>query len=440
MASSAWRAWPFAAGVLARAGVVGVLGWGAAELVVRLHYYATAMLVLGLAALVSADLARRALAADRMLKIFADGLAAGTVERPARPVAAFGELGAAIDRAADSLDAERSERQRRIDTLEAMLDTVGVALFVLAPDGAIELSNRAARNLAREPATRFASLRAIGPEVAARLMALGPGARELLRLPDGRRMLAGAAAFSLPGGERRRLISLQGVSGELDPVEFKAWQDLVRILAHEMMNSLTPIVSLAESLEGLLHEQGEAAAAVQVIARRSQGLMSFVDRYRRVAELPSPERTTISLAELAAGLDRLMEPMLSERGIAYVSQVDPPDLVLFADPELLEQAMLNLLKNAVEAVEGSAAPAIQLSCRAIGDGLVAISVCDNGRGLPEDPEGLFVPFFTTKAGGSGIGLSIARQVALAHQGQALAERREPRGATFSLVFPPSAPG
>ncbi len=130
--------------------------------------------------------------------------------------------------------------------------------------------------------------------------------------------------------------------------------------------------------------------------------------------------------------------MLGARGVDYASEVDPLDLTLGADPELLEQAVLNLLKNAIEAVGEAERPMVRLSCRALAEGVVEIAVADNGRGLPDDWEGLFTPFFTTKAGGSGIGLSIARQVALAHQGQALARRREPEGAVFSLVFPPAA--
>ncbi len=431
----AWRAGPFALGVAARAVIMAGLAFGAVELAVRAHYYATALIMVGVAGVVAADLARAAGAADRILKGFVDGLTAGSVERPARPPRAFGSLSSAISRAADALETERRESHRRIDALEALLDTVSAALFVLKPDGSIVQSNRAARGLAGEAADRLASIPCVGPDTAARMMALGPGGREILRLADGRRMLAAAAAFSLPDGERRVLISLQSLAGELDLVELKAWQDLVRILAHEMMNSLTPIVSLAESLEGLLADHGEAASAVQVIARRSVGLMSFVDRYRRVAELPQPELAPVALAELAASLGRLIAPMLAGRGIAYRSEVDPPGLTHMADAELLEQAVLNLLKNAVDAVQDAPEPAIQLICRARPDGFVMISVADNGRGLPEDPEGLFVPFFTTKPGGSGIGLSIARQVALAHQGRVLAERQDNGGAVVSLVFP-----
>ncbi len=434
-----WGPSNFAFGVAIRAVTIAALVWGAGDVAIRFHYYATALVLLAFAGLATANLASHARTADRILATFADGLAGGAIERPARMPAAFSDLGAAIDRAADRLDADRTDRQRRNDLLESMLDTVGAALFVIRPDGAIEQSNHAARLLAREAAARFTDIRVLGPDAVARVMALAPGGREILRLADGRRVLASVAGFALPGGQTRRLVSLQSVSGELAAVEVGAWQDLVRILAHEMMNSLTPIVSLAESLEDLLNDHpgasNETAAAVQVIARRSQGLMSFVDRYRKVAELPAPRRVAIHLSDLMAGLDQLFEPMLRARGVAYASEVRPQDLVLCADPEMLEQALVNLVKNAAEAVEGIAEPSVTIVFRHAEEGLVELMVSDNGRGLPDDLDRLFVPFFSTKTGGSGIGLNIARQVAIAHHGRALARRGAPRGAVFSLILP-----
>ena len=260
-----------------------------------------------------------------------------------------------------------------------------------------------------------------------------------MRLADERRMLASAAGFRAPDGGQRRLISLQSLSSELSAVELKAWQDLVRVLAHEMMNSLTPIVSLAESLQTLVEPTSGAdaqiAAAIEIIARRSSGLMGFVGRYRSLAELPEPVPEVLAAADLLAGLERLMRGVLDEKAITFQRRVEPDDLELRADPELLEQALINLLKNAIEAVAGRGEPRIELSCHAE-DGRVVLQVSDNGRGLPEtDPEQVFTPFFTTKAGGSGVGLSLARQIAQAHGGALTARRNTPAGATFTLSLP-----
>jgi two-component system nitrogen regulation sensor histidine kinase NtrY len=447
MASNNWGASQFALGLAVRAAVIGLLAVAVFELVFQWRLYATALVVAGVAAVVGVDLARRVGAADRMLEVFLGGIAAGAAERPAATVAGFPALSEAMRRAADSINADRLAQQRRIDALEALLDTVTAALIVVSPRGTIALANRAARAFAGEAVDRLEDMAVLGPEAAAQMAGLEPGGRAIVRLADGRRMLAFASQFFALGGERRRLISLQSLSGELDVVEQQAWRDLVRILAHEMMNSLTPISSLAESLSGLLRPGAakgaadaqvrarEAAEAVEVIARRSTGLMSFVERYRRMADLPTPQPTPIALAAFISDIDRLMAPTLKERGVAYASRVEPPGLTVTADADLLEQALINLIKNAADAVEGLSEPRVTLTCGRQEDQVV-IRVADQGRGLPEeDPERVFVPFFTTKPTGSGIGLSLARQIALAHQGRLTVERNHPRGAVFAFSLP-----
>src|ERR1019366_3388867 len=342
---------------------------------------------------------------------------------------------ASIDQAAVGLQADRAARQGRIDYLQTLADSVSAALLVVERDGAIVLANRAARKLAGEEGPRLADIAAIGPAAADRILALAPGGREVVRLEDGRPMLASAVLFRAPGGAAQRLISLQDIAVELDAVELKAWQDLVRVLAHEMMNSLTPISSLAESLQHRLDQPAEVAAAVEGIVRRSLGLMTFVDRYRKVAEIPDPVLVPVALGPFAAALDRLMRPTIEAANAAYNSQVEPEDLNVAADPDLLEQAIINLLKNAIDAVAGTAAPSLSISYRLRGD-QVEIAVADNGPGLTREVrEKLFVPFFTTKADGSGIGLSVARQIALAHHGQLEARPNPGAGTAFVLVLP-----
>ena len=416
MDSRAWGASAFAVGLSVRAVVIGLLAAGVAELLIHTHLYATAVVVAGVAAVVGVSLARSVGAADRMLETFLGGVTADVAERPAGAAVGFPALSLAMRRATDSLDQARLVRQRRIDALEALLDTVTAVLIVERADGSILLANRAARVFAGEPVNRMAELKPLGAAGVARLAGLSPGGREIIRLADGQRMLAFAAQFSAPGEDRRRLISLQRLSGELDVVEQQAWRDLVRILAHEMMNSLTPISSLAESLGGLLSpldgevapttHRRELAEAVEVIARRSTGLMNFVDRYRRMAELPTPDLRPTALTSFVAGIGRLMAPSMVDKGIAFVSRVEPSDLTVLADPELMEQALINLIKNAADAVVGLDRPAIEVTCER-GEDEVLIRVADNGVGPPaDDPDQMFVPFFTTKTSGSGIGLSL----------------------------------
>jgi len=426
----------FALGASLRAAAMGLLAF-AAFLAAGRQLWATMVVLLAALIVVGLDLARSTAAADRVLARFIEGLTAEGYERPA-PQPGLRETAGAIERTLDRLAASRAERQRRIDHLEALLDNVTAALLVVDETGQVVSANRASRqNLGATPGA-IGAIAALPPATAVRLRTLPPGAREIVRLADGRAMLAQCASFTTEG-RALTLISLQSLSGELDAVELKAWQDLVRVLSHEMMNSLTPILSLSESLAGRLRAPGGDAAAVaddlEVIARRSAGLMHFVERYRRLTDLPAPERSKIRAADLTASLDRLMGPGMTEAGVDYSSSVSPKTLALEADPELLEQALINLMKNAVEAVRGRKGAAVRLAMR-LEESQVALIVEDNGPGIPaEDPEAVFVPFFTTKSGGSGVGLTLARQIALAHGGRLEHSPRRGGGAVFRLVLP-----
>jgi two-component system nitrogen regulation sensor histidine kinase NtrY len=346
---------------------------------------------------------------------------------------------AADNIAANHAIARLQESQRKSmqtqDHLQALLDTVSAALLVLEEDGRIDSANRAARLLVRSDGPRLSDVAGVGAAAAGEIAALTPGTRAVVRLANGQQMLASAGHFS-GAGKPRRLVSLQAVVGDLDAVQLKAWEDMSRVLAHEIMNSLTPIASLSESLSAMIRSEGasrEAVEAVDTIARRSQGLVAFVGRYRQMAELPQPVLQTIALKDFVSEIDTLMRARLD--GLGYVSRVEPNDLSLTADPGQLSQAVINLLHNAADAVSEIANPAITLACARENDRIV-ISVCDNGKGVPAQfAEDIFVPFFTTKSQGSGVGLSIVRQIALKHGGQVSVSQNGAGGATFTLTLP-----
>lgn len=348
-----------------------------------------------------------------------------------------------LQSAAPSFAAPESAVQRgraqQHDRAMALLDAVTVALIALTPEGGVSFVNRAARRLIGRDVGRLADIEALGPAAVAQILALPVGARHILTLADGHPMLVWMAGFSIPGQPAQKLVSLQAVTGELDAVQVRAWQDMSRVLSHEIINSLTPIASLSESAANLLQGDGEADAevlgAVQAIARRSSHLIDFVERYRRVAELPAPRLRSIRAGDLVATIEQLMQAEFSFRGIAYRSEILPSDLKLEADLELLSQAILNLLKNAAEAVAGIESAAISLSCEDVGCDFIC-TVADNGPGVSADlAQEIFLPFFTTKPGGSGIGLSLARQVALAHGGRLEAKENPRGGALFRMIIP-----
>jgi nitrogen fixation/metabolism regulation signal transduction histidine kinase len=436
----------FSLGIGIRASLVGVIAFAVLELLATQRFYATALVLSAVGALIVADLARHVSKGDRMLERFVEGLAAGELEQPSTRSAAwsgFNRLRGAIERAVATLNAARIRPQQQIDHLQTLIDTAPVAMVTVDDNGNVTLSNHAAHRLAGRAVNKLEHLATLGEPAATRLSQLTPGHRCVLRLGGGQRVLASVAHFSA-AGHRHRVFSLQNIESELDAAELQAWQDLLRVLAHEMMNSLTPIASLAESVRPLLDAAlrtqangnlGDVADAIDVIARRSAGLLSFVDRYRSMAELPPPHPTHLLAAELIHRIEQLMSTTLASRNITYSSRIEPASLMLRADGELLEQALINLIHNAIDAVAGTEHPRIEVRCQQR-DGECAISVCDNGKGLDGvSLERIFVPFFTTKPGGSGIGLSLARQIAHAHHGQLEAAANEPRGAMFTMSLP-----
>ena len=422
----------FAFGVSVRALFLGALAYGLVEML-TVHRYASVFVLAGLTCVIVFDLARHADKADRILSRFVGALAAGEIELPASPLGGLSGL-ARLNQAMRGFHLNmaqvRLRQQAEADYLRTLMDTVSAAL-VVSENGGITRLNRAAHKLSDQ--------KALSPEVVGRLTELSPGERDVIRLGNGQRVLASAAQF-FTADRATILLSLQNIESELDAAEIKAWQDLARILAHEMMNSLTPIASLAQSLRPLLAEDAPNARpdildAVNVIHQRSVGLMGFVERYRAVAELPRPMLREVRLGEIFNTMERLLAPTLNSHNIAYSLTVAPEDLTVMADSQLLEQALINILRNAIEAVATSPYPRIDVACRPDHDH-VAIIIEDNGQGIGNDKiEHIFVPFYTAKPGGSGIGLSLARQILTAHGGQIEARQNTTAGMTFRLTLP-----
>jgi two-component system nitrogen regulation sensor histidine kinase NtrY len=329
---------------------------------------------------------------------------------------------------------EERARAQQLDRALALLDGVTVALFALGPDGRIRFANRAARDLAGEAARLEDGL---GEPAAAEILALPVGGRRIVALSDGRSMLVWVGAVATPDGGPQRLVSMQAVVGELDAVQVGAWHAMTRVLAHEMMNALTPVASLAESLARMARGDRRPAvsAAADTIARQSRHLIDFVERYRAIADLPAPAFAPLDLRTFLADIEALVDAQLRARGIAFSAALPVAAVSLEADAGLLRQALLNLLRNAGEAVAGAGGAAVRFVC-AVNGGEVRFEVHDDGPGIPPDRiEEIFVPFYTTKEGGAGIGLALARQIALAHGGRLTAAPNGDRGMTFVFSIP-----
>lgn len=325
----------------------------------------------------------------------------------------------------------------QLEAALALIDTVTVALFVLGPDDRIRFMNRAARRLAGHDAGRLQDVAVLGESGATAVLKLPVGGRQLIASEDGRSLLAWVGSIRHAGGEPQRLVSLQSVVGELDAVQVGAWHAMTRVLAHEMMNSLTPIASMAESVENLVaagDHDPKIASAVATIGRRSRHLMDFVERYRAIVDLPRPVLHEVRVADFLREIDQLIGPELSKRAILFEIHA-PHDALACFDRTLVEQAVINLIKNAADAIEHVAEPVIELAAIHDADALI-IQVSDNGHGIEDELlDDIFVPFFTTKAGGAGIGLALARQIALAHGGGLTVRRAHPSGSVFKFQLP-----
>lgn len=339
------------------------------------------------------------------------------------------------------------EAQRRY--LEALVEHAPVAILALRDGGVVELLNSAARRLLNgAAATSIAQLVDYGPAFQRDLAQTRPGDRTVTRMEiDGvQRHLVLSTTQLTVAGSTTRLVTLQDIQSELDTNELAAWQDMARILSHEIMNSLTPIASLARTADELVDQLRPGApaddelvadlhAAVQTLARRSDGLMRFVRSYRQVTQMPPPTLKPVALPEYFARLEKLLVAEWEGRGIEL--HVAPPatGLTVLADDSLLDQALINLLRNAAEAAAARAQPTVWLDARLSDRGRPVIEIADNGPGVDEAlGDKIFLPFFTTKPDGSGIGLALARQVMLVHQGAITAGVRPGGGALFRLTF------
>lgn len=430
------RRWTYAAGLAVRGAVCGCLVAAGIALLFS-GRPALAAICGASAVMVGLDLVRNAAAAERAMRDFVDQVACGSDDLPIGLPRAFGDLENSIGRALRSIHARTASERARQDGDAALLDTVPAALFVIDDGGALVRTNRAARSLALSDPRRFADHPAFCAGDVETLLTGGPVSGRIIRLTDGCVAHASVARFEIPGGSRRLLIAVQPVSEALGAVEVDAWHRLSRVLAHEMMNSLSPVISLADSLVVLAEQpdsdpdRAETAAAAATISRRATHLIRFVERYRQMLDLPQPEIAPVPAKDLVEDLAALT--LALDRRVTVQATVTPSDLIISVDRELIEQAMLNLLKNAVEAARDTRCPTITLDCHAEG-GEVELVVGDNGPGLPEPIDDLFLPFFTTKRDGAGLGLAIARQIAVAHDGKLVAVRRD-AGAAFSLRIP-----
>lgn len=324
---------------------------------------------------------------------------------------------------------------------------VDVGLISFDETGRIELMNDAAKSLLNITDARHISIAdALFKGTGTSLSGLEPGKSRLVKLHrDGELMQLSLKATVFYIKDRQvKLISIQDIRHEIQQEEIATWQKLIRVLTHEIMNSAGPITSLSATLADTFredihpHKIGEKTydriiIGLEAIQKRSRGLAKFVETYRSLTRLPEPVFTTVLLKDLLKQVHLLMEQELNEEGIVCFIEVEPENLTATIDEKLFAQVVINLIKNAVEGLKGAMEKTIHILAKKTRSGQVRITLEDNGAGIPEELiERVFVPFFTTSQHGSGIGLSLSRQIMILHNGTINIRSKEGIGTRVEL--------
>ncbi|WP_149527001.1 sensor histidine kinase [Sphingobacterium hotanense] len=322
-----------------------------------------------------------------------------------------------------------------------MLDTA--ILFFHADTGKVIWVNDAFKSLFQVPHLgNIAGLQRRNADLYEKTMQLKVGKQQMetTNSASGKiKVLLQCSEFETQDGQFR-IVVYQNINEAIDETETKAWHKLLRVLTHEIMNSIGPISSLAETLHSRL-EQWEGDQDIEdlkvgifTIKRRSEGLLQFAKSYRLINKVDQPQVAEILLVQLFENIYQLLEPTLLQKNIDVDIIIKNTRMVLLADINLVEQVLINLLLNAIEAVKDQEDPYISLS-GIESNGRIQIKIQDNGVGMsPEIQEQIFTPFFTTKKTGTGVGLTLSKQIMLMHNGNLLVDSQEGEGSVFTLQF------
>ncbi len=342
------------------------------------------------------------------------------------------------------------EKETQYQYLQKILELVNTGILSYEhKSGEIGWMNESFKNMLGVPYLKtISSLERRDAGLYQEILNLRPGENKIISITKDKNVfktLMAATAFQTDS-RVYKLVAFQDVNEALDETEAKAWQKLLSVMTHEIMNSVAPISSLAETMLHRLREsarmlKGQPGAledlelGIGTIRRRSEGLLKFAETYRNLNKITTLNLKRVFARDLFENLHHLMQPTLDQKRIEIEILLIDTDLSLEADTNLIEQVLINLVVNAIEAVKDREEPLISLSAYAGSHGRAIIKVADNGLGMsPEVIENIFIPFFSTKKNGSGIGLSLCKQIMLLHKGNIQVQSVESVGSAFYLHF------
>ncbi|MDA3814544.1 MAG: ATP-binding protein [Candidatus Cloacimonetes bacterium] len=366
---------------------------------------------------------------------------------------AYDEMKEAFNDVITDFQKIRTEKEEHYHYLQNVIQHIGISLIAFQKDGSVEMINNSAKKLFQ--ISKLKNIRELGSyssELVEKLIKMKSGDRILVQVIDNDMMMQ-LAIYATEFKIRMQsiiLVSIQNIQSELEEQEMAAWQKLIRVLTHEIMNSITPIASLSSTINELLKDidttdnkphmiddetVDDIRNSLRTISKRSTGLIHFVESYRNLTKVPKPKFNIILVKEIFNNVHLLMEKDLKMNGIECVIDISSASLELTADEELIEQVLINIVKNAMHAL--SNAKDAKIIMRAFLDkrGKIAVQVIDNGPGILEEViDKIFVPFFTTKPDGSGIGLSLSKQIMRMHGGTLTAQSEPNVKTNFTLRF------
>lgn len=369
------------------------------------------------------------------------------------PGSSFLALNKAFNNVMTEFRKSRVEKEEHYNYLQTIVQHISIGIIVFLHSGKVVLTNEALLKMIGLNSLRnLKELKHVNKDLPDSLQKLKSGEKTLVKLflDDKVSQLSIFATEFKMQNEAYTLVSIQDISSELEEKEIESWQKLIRVLTHEIMNSITPISSLAQTVREIMIEENQEqialrpleqddvdniANALNTIQRRSQGLLNFVELYRNLTRIPRPNFRYVSVKELALRVRQLMLPRFEKDNIRFHLLIDPEQLMLTIDPDLIEQVMINLLLNACDAIKDIEQSWIKLEAILNNNGRVTIEIKDNGSGItPDLMDKIFMPFFTSKRDGSGIGLSLSRQIMHLHKGTISVKSNPGNGATFTLIF------
>lgn len=364
----------------------------------------------------------------------------------------FDELNLAFNDVINEFKKTRAAREEQFNYLQTLVQHINIGIIVFDKNGKIDLFNNAIKRMLKKNNLRnIGDLESIDANLADILLHIKAGDNQLVKVFNENELLqlsVHATEFRMHA-EDYVLVSLQNIHYELEEKEMDSWQKLIRVLTHEIMNSITPIVSLSSTVKDMLIDEEEkslrqeidtddvegALAALETIEKRSQSLLNFVQVYRNLTRIPKPNFRYFSVKELFERVENLMRPKIKELNIDFKASILPDNLMLTADPDLIEQVLINMVINAIHAVKDKENPQIVIQATSTFQNRINITVRDNGYGItPDLMEKIFIPFFTSKKEGSGIGLSLSREIMRLHKGSISVKSKPGVETIFSLSF------